>query len=492
VVPLEIWHRIRHLAALGWSQRRIARELQLSRNTVAAALAAAEPPCYRRSPAPSPLQPWQARLEAGLRRGLRGSRVLDELRQAGYTGSRAAFYARWRALAAAHRAPPAACRFETGPGEQAQFDWAEYVVSLGGVATKVYVYSLLLCFSRRVHWFPSLAVDFEAVTEALEAGLRHFGGGCRFLLVDNARVFVGVHRGSDVRWNAGFLRLAGYYRFAPIAGTPRHPQGKGKVENPFGHLEQLFLVGRAFRDWGHFEAELSAFEQRWEQRVHGTTKVSPAVRFAQEQEALLPLPPVSCPGGPERLRQVSHDCLISFAGVRYSVPWALAGQQVLAKPRQGRELVVTTLSGEPIAQHELRPRGSPPVFMAEHYAGLRRRHQACLAGLTRRFREEYGPAAVAEEFLRRLLTQHRHHPERPLAQVLDLLSVVPTPIALAALADAVEFQLCTPRFLEARLQQHGATPPERTPRASENPAGQLTLPRLDIERSLHGYGRALD
>src|SRR5207237_7468945 len=133
------------------------------------------------------------------------------------------------------------------------------------------------CFSRRVHWFPSLAVDQEAVTEGLEVGLRHFGGACRFLLVDNAKVFLTAHRGADVRWNAAFLRFAGHYRFAPIAGGVRHPQGKGKVENPFGHLEELCLRGRAWRDWDHFQAELTAFEQRWEQRVHGTTKVPPAV-----------------------------------------------------------------------------------------------------------------------------------------------------------------------------------------------------------------------
>src|SRR5262249_57874267 len=100
--------------------------------------------------------------------------------------------------------------------------------------------------------------------------------------------------------------------------------------------------------------------QRGEQRVHGTTKVPPVVRFAEEQAALLPLPPAPCPGGPERLRQVSHDCLVSFAGVRYSVPWPFAGQQVRVQPRQGRELVVTTLGGERIAQHALRPSGSPP------------------------------------------------------------------------------------------------------------------------------------
>jgi transposase len=197
VVTVEQWQRIRHLHALGWSRRRIARELGLNRRTVAGALETEAPPRYERAAAASPLQPWMAQVEAGVRRGLRGSRVLQDLRQAGYTGSRSAFYARWSALVAAHQEPEAACRFETDPGEQAQFDWAQYSLSFGGVAHKVYVYSLLLGFSRRVHWFPSLAVHQEAVFEGLEAGLRHFGGTCRFLVIDNPKVFILRHQGAE-------------------------------------------------------------------------------------------------------------------------------------------------------------------------------------------------------------------------------------------------------------------------------------------------------
>jgi transposase len=173
------------------------------------------------------------------------------------------FYARWAALVAAQKESPAACRFETDPGEQAQFDWAEYSLSLGGIARKVYIFSLLLAFSRRVHWFPSLAVNQEAVFEGLEAGFQHFGGVCRYLVIDNPKVFLCRHHGSDLRFNPNFLRFAGYYRFEPIACTPRHPQAKGKVENPFGHLEQLFLRERSWRDWDHFQPELAAFEGTW-------------------------------------------------------------------------------------------------------------------------------------------------------------------------------------------------------------------------------------
>jgi transposase len=491
VVTLEQWQRIRHLGALGWSRRRIAQELGLNRRTVARALEGEALPRYERAAAVSPLEPWLPTVEAGVRQGLRGSRVLRDLRQAGYTGSRSAFYERWSALVAASKEPEAACRFETEPGEQAQFDWAEYSLALGGIAHKVYLYSLLLGFSRRVHWFPSLAAHQEAVFEGIEAGLRHFGGVCRFLVIDNPKVFLLRHHGPEIRWNPNFQRFAGYYRFQPIACTPRHPQGKGKVENPFGHLEQLFLLGRTWRDWEHFQAELAAFEGEWEQRIHGTTKVAPRCRFETERPALLPLPPQPFLGWHEAFRQVSNDCLISFGGVRYSVPWPYAGKQVLVRQSQGREVAVFAPTGQLLVSHVLRPSGSPPVLLPEHYEGLRRRHQAAFAGLAREFRERYDEAGVAETFLQRLLAQHRHHPETPLRQALELLSAVPATVAVAALADAVEYNLCSPRFLAERLRQRVTGGADAPPLPPGPPLGQLALPRLDVERPLHGYGAAL-
>lgn len=485
---MEVWQRIRHLAAVGWSRRRIARELHLSRNTVAGALAAEQPPQYRRQPGVSPWAPWEPLLQSALQRRLCGSRVLEELQQAGYSGSRSAFYERWALLQAAHAEPSAGCRFETGPGEQAQFDWAEYTISLNGRAVRVYIYSLLLGFSRRVHWFPGLAVNQEAVFEGLEVGFQHFGGVCRFLVVDNARVFVRRHQGSEVEWNPNFLRLMGHYRVQPIAATPRHPQGKGKVENPFRHLEQRFLVGSEWRDWEHFQNEMAAFEARWEQRVHGTTKEVPRERFTVEQPLLLPLPATPYFGCHEQFRQVNREGLLSYGGVYYSVPWPHAGRQVLVRESQGRELRVYGVGGAELVRHELRPSGSPPVIVQAHYDGLRRRSQAALVGLAREFRERYGASAVAEQFLQRLLAQHRHRPDRPLSQALELLAAAPAAVAQAALAHAVEYNLCTPRFLEESLRRRwqgaGAAPPP-------SPAGQLPLPCLEVERSLLGYDQAL-
>jgi len=159
-------------------------------------------------------------------------------------------------------------------------------------------------------------------------------------------------------------------------------------------------------------------------------------------------------------------------------------------------VVVFSVGGVEIAVHPLAARGTPPVLCTEHYEGLRRRHQAQLATLIARFREQYGSQGeAAEAFLQRLFLQQTHHPQGALSQVLELLSGVPAPVALAALADAVEFNLCTPRFLEEllrrRLQRAAAASRNGSAPVSPTPVGQLPLPQLDVERPLAAYGRAL-
>lgn len=396
------------------------------------------------------------------------------MRSQGYTGSEATFY-RWLAgLKADLKEPAAACRFETDPGEQAQFDWSPYTVRVGEQLTRLTIYSLVLAYSRRAHWFPSLSEKQEAVFEGLEEGWRHFGGACRFLVVDNARAFVTSRRGSEVVWNANFLRLCGHYSVQPIASTPGHPQGKGKVENPFRWLEGRFLQGREWRDLDHLQAELAEHEAAWEERIHGTTKVPPRQRFEAEAPCLLPLPATPFLQRVETFRHVSRDCLLSYEGVHYSVPWPYAGKSVVVRSSQGRLLVIFSTSGKEIARHVVRPRGSPPVFDARHYEGLRRRHGATLAVLVPRFHERYtAQSENAKRFLERLLANHHAHPDRALADALGLLTAVPDAVAMAAIGTAVEYNLCTLRFLEEQLRralQHSAGTTPDLP--SAGPLGQ--------------------
>lgn len=483
---MESWQQIRALHAQGGSVREIARQLGISRNTVTKALSETAPPKYRRpASAGASLAPFAAQLLPALRRGVQGLQLLADARGLGYTGSPATFY-RWLAQERAALRPPQACiRFETDPGAQAQFDWAEYRLELGDAQARVYVYQLLLGYSRAAFFYPSLASDQPAVFEALEAGWRYFGGACRDLLIDNPKVFV-IQAGKERVWNRNFLALCGLYGVNPVTCRPRHPQSKGKVENPFGHLEGGVLTGNSWPSFEALAAAVADYSIHRSERPHATTGEAPRVRFERDEASLLlPLPSERFLLQLAEFRRASRDSLISFAGSRFSVPCGYASKQVLATCEQGRTVVIYSTTGVEVARHA-KPSRRCTVIENEHYTPLRRRQQAgSLEFCCRRFRERF-PGEMAANFLQRLLAREPYRPALAVSRVVDLLTAVPAEVAQAVLAECLEINQCTYTFVEASLHRRPTPPPP-----PGQPLAQMPLPSLDVERPLTDYGRAL-
>ncbi|WP_396654496.1 helix-turn-helix domain-containing protein [Microbacterium sp.] len=64
MISLEDWALIRRLVADGVSQRQVARELGIARDTVAAAVRSDRPPKYERPPVQTSFSPFEARVRA--------------------------------------------------------------------------------------------------------------------------------------------------------------------------------------------------------------------------------------------------------------------------------------------------------------------------------------------------------------------------------------------------------------------------------------------
>lgn len=62
----------------------------------------------------------------------------------------------------------ATVRIETPPGDQAQFDWSEYSMVIGGRERKVYCFAMILAASRKKAVCFSLKVDAAAIYEAIQ------------------------------------------------------------------------------------------------------------------------------------------------------------------------------------------------------------------------------------------------------------------------------------------------------------------------------------
>ena len=87
-------------------------------------------------------------------------------------------------------------------------------------------------------------------------------------------------------------------------------------------------------------------------RIHQSLGITPNEAFIAEQPYLGPLPTrESLYGFEKRIRKVTADCFVSFAGVKYGVPWKYSRSQVGVLPK-GRILEIYS-NGELIASHSL-------------------------------------------------------------------------------------------------------------------------------------------
>ncbi len=494
MITVEGWTTIRYLHAQGKSIRAIAKELSIARNTVRAALRDEGPPRYERAKRSNPkIEPFVDVIkQMFFEKKFIGSRILRELRPLGYKGGSTALYSFLRELKADQVDSRVTVRFETPPAQQGQFDWSPYTITIAGHTVKVTIFCLTLAFSRRKFYWPSLNETQASIFEAIEAALRYFGGSPKQLLVDNPRAFVVDADPANFRWNQHFLELCGHYRFEPVACQPARPRTKGKVERPFFYLEQHFIKGREWASFDDFMADLLRFAaEELDLQVHSTTGERPIDRFEQERHLFTPLPALPFVGTHEQMRKVSWDCLVSFEGSRYSVPWQYAGKQVWLRASQGRKLVVHNQSGLQIALHEIAERKGSTVIDKAHYEGIKKG-----APKTRIVLEESFLRLFPDHrwFIEGVLIQHRNNGVDHLRAILALAELYSPEALLSSFALAKEYNTYSHHFIRGLLESGGASQQRTSPESGDR-SQALGVPRqlgLPITASLGVYQRILD
>jgi len=377
VLGQQQWESVHERRARGHSVSAIARELDLDRKTVRTCLQQASWQPYRRSASASLLDAHRAWLVERAPQVNYSARILwQELRaQHGFDGSyvivrRAVVPLRLDASAAALTQR----RFETAPGEQAQCDWGQITVPLGGVRTEVHVFVMTLGYSRRGFALGFVRERMPDLLAAHEAAFAHFGGRCEFLLYDRMRtVVLGTTEGRP-RLNPTFAAFASYWGFTPRLCQPYRAQTKGKVESGVKYVKRNFVPGRLFRDLEDFNEQLAAWQTEVaDVRTHGTTHQRPIDRFADESRALVPTA-----GQPSflqamvRERVVAEDWLVSIDGNRYSVPFVLIGKTVQVV-RQGGSWVVRH-RGAVVAEHAMLAGRGQLSVLPEHGPGAAARN----------------------------------------------------------------------------------------------------------------------
>jgi transposase len=385
MVEPDLVRQIRSLAGQGWGSKRIARELELSRNTVRRYLRGGDAAAIQRRP-----KAW--RLDETVRgtavelfeSTAEGNAVVvaDLLAEAGV---RASVRTVQRAVAGRRRAQRTAevatVRFETEPGHQMQIDFGEKWVAIGGESVKVHILTAVLGYSRRIFVKPFLSERQDDWREGIAESFRYFAGVPQTLLCDNARALVsGRDRISDeVRFNPAFLQFCRDWQVTPRACRPYRARTKGKVESGVKYVKRNALAGRRFDSFALLQAHLAKWSARADRRVHKTTREKPIDRFeAHERSALRALPAHGLRVREQRLvRRVSHECLVDIDTVRYSVPHRLVRDRV--EVHVEGDAVRIFHGGVVVAQHHRSHEPHARVIDASHFEGLWRRPTAIAA-----------------------------------------------------------------------------------------------------------------
>ena len=395
------------LAAHGWSHRRIARELDIHRETVGKYLRLADSkPAISTAgsttdPAAKPAistlgatagrqslcLPWQRQIEADVLVGLSAQRIYQDL--VGEHGFRGSYQAVKRFVRQLLQTQPVPfVRMEVDPGAEAQVDFGQGAwVMVDGKRKRPHLFRIVLSHSRKGYSEVVWQQTTESFIRCLENAIRFFGGVPRTLIIDNLRAAVTRADWYDPELNAKVAEFCRHYGTVMLPTRPAMPRHKGKIEAGVKFAQNNALKGRSFESL----AAQNLFLAEWESgvadtRIHGTTRQQVGKVFNEVERArLLPLPTSLFPVFEEAPRRVHGDGYVELKRAYYSVPPEYVGRQVWVR-WESRLLRVFNQRREVIAVHALAEPGKFTTDPTHLHSPYRRVVQESLEHLLDRAR----------------------------------------------------------------------------------------------------------
>jgi len=371
---VSLQHSIATLAAKGWSSRKIARELDLDRETVRRYRPAADSkpaipptgsadgsdpkpaivPAGSKAGRASQCAPLSSVIEAALLAGLSAQRIYQDLAAGhGFTGGYDSVKRFVRRLS--QRMEPPFRRMECAPGQELQVDFGLGAwVMEGGKRRRPHLFRAVLSHSRKGYSEVVWRQTSESFLRCLENAFRYFGGVTATVVIDNLKAGVIQADWHDPELNPKLEEFARHYGTVILPTKPAMPRHKGKVESAVKYAQNNAIKGRTFASLTAQNTHLADWERNVaDTRIHGTTRRQVGKVFEEvERSVLQPLPASLFPVFEEAQRMVHRDGHVEFKKAYYSAPPEYVGRQVWVR-QETRLLRLYNSRREQIALHAL-------------------------------------------------------------------------------------------------------------------------------------------
>ena len=226
-------------------------------------------------------------------------------------------------------------RFETLKGYQSQVDWKEKL-KLHDKYHNQYVISIfLIILGNSRYKYIELTLDqtqatlFRCLTNAFE----YFGGTTEEILFDNMKTIVDRTKSSlnDIIINSKAEQFSKDAGFKIVTCRPYRPRTKGKVETLAKLMNRLKAFNNEFEDIEELENIVKRLNYllNYEEKSQATNEI-PNNLFQKEKEYLKPVKIDILKNYyiPEKVYKVSNESMITYKGIKYSVPIQYVGKQI--------------------------------------------------------------------------------------------------------------------------------------------------------------------
>lgn len=326
------YQEILRLKSLKLTDRKIARALNCSRNTVKRCLAT-----QVSAITPSPPEPpawvkelnWEE-LHEEHSKGVPLQVLWEEKCSSGnvpvnYSGFWKQFTKRYPDL------PVSMVRIHR-PGERAEIDYADGIDILDPVTGEVYSTNLflgVLCYSRYVFaefTFTQKSCDFLSSHVRM---LEFFGGVPQAVVPDNLKSAVTKAHRYDPELNPAYCRLAQHYEMAVLPAVIYSPKHKAIVERSIQIFQRWFywrVRKITFTSLVELNKALKEHLELFNRRIHRIFNKTRHEMYLEERSTLKPLPVNPYEVSIHQQATLHTDCHLQFDKNYYSAPWELRGK----------------------------------------------------------------------------------------------------------------------------------------------------------------------